>query len=143
MKKLNNLFSNIFQIFFFGGVVSNIFLSILMLTDSYFYNLKFSEENFHIKIVKYFTFTVYIPLFIMALFIILRISKSTLKIEKINMSIYGILGVVMFICFDKTIKKVAIFSEYSLFNVILLILVYFGLFLWFTKRIKNLIINKK
>lgn len=137
MKKLNKFFLNTFQIFFFGGIVSNVFLLILMITDSYFYNLDFLEENFQIKIVKYFTFTVYIPLFLMVLFVIFRILKSSLMKEKINISISAFFAIIMFICLDKTIKKVVIFSEYTLFNVIILTVVYIGILLWFIKKTKE------
>lgn len=123
---------NSLNVFLFGSFLSFLLLIYLVNSDSYFYNLDFQDNGFHNKIVKYFNFTVYIPIIILILYSILQIIKE--KLDK-NIIVFSCLfGIIMFIVFDKIIKKsIVIFTDniklsllvFILINGILLLVVFF------------------
>lgn len=123
---------NSLNVFLFGSFLSFLLLIYLVNSDSYFYNLDFQDNGFHNKIVKYFNFTVYIPILILILYSILQIIKE--KLDK-NIIVFSCLfGIIMFIVFDKIIKKsIVIFTDniklsllvFILINGILLLVVFF------------------
>lgn len=136
MKNVYKLILNTIKIYLIGGFLSNLLLFFLVLSDPYFYKLDFPEQNFAIKIVKYFSFTVYIPLFFLLVFSIIKTIKTPFKIDKIIIGLSSLLGIIIFIVIDKIIKKYIIYPDYILLSLILSSSIYgVVLFLIFRKKI--------
>lgn len=136
MKNVYKLILNTIKIYLIGGFLSNLLLFFLVLSDPYFYKLDFPEQNFAIKIVKYFSFTVYIPLFFLLVFSIIKTIKTPFKIDKIIIGLSSLLGIIIFIVIDKIIKKYIIYPDYILLSLILSSSIY-GVVLFLIFRKKN------
>lgn len=128
MKLVINIISNSLKLFFLGGVLSNLFLVILVFSDSYFRYLDFAEENFHQKIVKYFWFTVYVPLILIIIYMLFMIYQKIQIFDKTVVGISGLLGIILFVFLERYIKKYALIHEYLIQSMFLLIFGYLFLF---------------
>jgi hypothetical protein len=128
MKLVINIISNSLKLFFLGGILSNLFLVILVFSDSYFRYLDFSEENFHQEIVKYFWFTVYVPLILIIIYMLFMVYQKIQIFDKIVVGISGLLGIILFVFLERYIKKYALIHEYLILSMFLLIFGYLFLF---------------
>lgn len=139
-KKIIKFCLNTFQVFLFGGFLSFLFLIFLVVSDSYFYKLDFQEIGFHEKIKKYFLFRSYIPIVLLVVFSAFLTVREKSKFDKIKMAISGLLGIVIFIAFDQSIKKtLIIFPDNILLNLLVFSLINGFLFLFFFIKTRRLI----
>jgi hypothetical protein len=136
--KILKFISIALQVFLLGGFLSFLFLIYLVVSDSYFQKLDFQDNGIHEKIKKYFLFRIYIPIVLLLLFSILLTIKE--KIDKIITAISGLLGIVMFIALDQSIKKfLIVFPDYILLSLIVFCLINGLLFLVFFFQLRKLI----
>lgn len=140
-KEVLKLLLNCIQIYLFGGLSSLLLLIYLVITDSYFYNLDFKLEKFKIKIEDYLLFTFTIPIVLMLVFSLILYIKSDPKTSKLIVFSSSLLGLMIFIAFDNTIKKALFYSENILLGLIVTFFIYVLLFLIVSKKERKLIVD--
>lgn len=113
-----------FQTYLIGGVSNIIFLIYLVYSDDYFYKLDFKIDDYSEKIKKYILFTYTIPIIIICLFsIFLFINQKSVK-KRVDILISSILGVLLFVFFDRLLKRWLFLSENIIFSVFFELIIY-------------------
>ena len=139
-KKIIKFCLNTFQVFLFGSFLSFLFLIFLVVSDSYFHKLDFQEIGFHEKIKKYFLLRSYIPIVLLVVFSAFLTIREKSKFYKIKTTTSGLLGIVIFIAFDQSLKKLLIiFPDNILLNLLVFSLINGFIFLFFFLKARKFI----
>jgi hypothetical protein len=124
IKKTINFLLDFLKIYFLGGFVSSILLLYLVLSDPYFEKLDFKNQNYVIKLEKYFLFVFYIPLWILFFYSIFLVLRNKLWFDKLICLGYASLGIFLFYVCDLRIKHMLVISNKIVFNIIVVATLY-------------------
>lgn len=135
MKNTRNFILQSLKIYFFGGIVSSLFLLYLVITDPYFKNLDWGWNNYKEELSKFFLFTFYIPFWLTIAYGLFLLYKYKSWTDKLFFLFPTILGTFFFCFFDSKLKKIFIFSSYIVINLVILISIY-SLIFWMCFRLE-------
>jgi hypothetical protein len=136
LKKTIFLLFSFLKVYLIGGIVSLLMLTFLNLTDEYFKNLDWEWNNRVLKLDKYFLFTFYIPIYFLVFYGIFNFIISKLLLNKILKILEFALGILLFCVIDFRLKKILIVSDFVLFNLLILIAIYFSFYMFILKIVK-------